>query len=537
MEPERGSVIDTREILWKARRYRWLALLPVVGVLCAAVLYLRVASPVYESSLVISLEDQAPLSEGVERMVRPSERTEDIVQRVARVRNRVLNRTFLQGVADRLGLSRQPRLLAMGNAAAKKYPGVTPEEYAARVSVASLLKKITVTPVGSSYIKIGVKDPFPENARRIASAVGEGLVEETRRSTLERAQARGEFSQDQISVAAEDLRRAEDALRAYREGMVGQEVPTGPVDPSNADAARDLAVLADKEMDEVRDRIRSDRETWAARAPGTPLPELRTARAAQLQSRLAGLESSYGAASLRSTGGASLQPQITSARQALLAEYEAAAARLSGDLPDDARQIAAGIALDRAVLRSIQARKGRLQGLAHSYVASARSIPREQMEVERLRNEVLTKRDLLATLQKEAVSSRLSEALETSQLALRILIVERPQLPLKPVWPDPLKILLGALVLGPLLSIGVVLGVERVGAILRTVEQAEEEMGTKVIGTIPRIEGWSRPGSFLENHWAAVSILALVVITVLVTGVYTVSSTRHGSPTTGEMRR
>jgi hypothetical protein len=25
------------------------------------------------------------------------------------------------------------------------------------------------------------------------------------------------------------------------------------------------------------------------------------------------------------------------------------------------------------------------------------------------------------------------------------------------------------------------------------VEQAEEEIGTKVIGTIPRIEGWSRP--------------------------------------------
>jgi uncharacterized protein involved in exopolysaccharide biosynthesis len=540
VEPERGSVIDTREILWKTKRHRWVALLPLVLILCLAVLYLRVATPVYESSLVISLEDQAQLSEGVERMVRPSERTEDMVQRVARVRNRILNRTFLQGVADRLGFSRDPRLLAMGNAAARKYPGITPDEYASRIAVAGLLKKITVTPGGSSYIKISVKEPNPENARRVATAVGEGLVEETRKTTLEHAQARGEFSQDQVSVATEDLRRAEDALRDYRErtGVSEDAMPMASADPGQADAARDLATVADREMDEIRDRIRSDHDMWTSRVGSRPLPELRTPATTRLESRLSSLEASYGASSARGgREGTSLLGQISSARQNLLSEYEAAAERL-GDVPDDARQIAAGIALDRSVLRSLQARKGRLQGMARSYSSSTHSLPREQMEVERLRNDVQTKRDLLATLQKEAVSSRLSEALETSQLALRVLIVEPPQLPLKPVWPDPVKIFLGAWVVGLFLSIGVVLGADRVGAVLRTVEQAEEELGAKVIGTIPRIEGWSRPGSFIQNHWPAVSIAVLLVLTVLVTGVYTtVTTLHHGSPTAAETRR
>jgi uncharacterized protein involved in exopolysaccharide biosynthesis len=540
VEPERGSVIDTREILWKTKRHRWVALLPLVLILCLAVLYLRVATPVYESSLVISLEDQAQLSEGVERMVRPSERTEDMVQRVARVRNRILNRTFLQGVADRLGFSRDPRLLAMGNAAARKYPGITPDEYASRIAVAGLLKKITVTPGGSSYIKISVKEPNPENARRVATAVGEGLVEETRKTTLEHAQARGEFSQDQVSVATEDLRRAEDALRDYRErtGVSEDAMPMASADPGQADAARDLATVADREMDEIRDRIRSDHDMWTSRVGSRPLPELRTPATTRLESRLSSLEASYGASSARGgREGTSLLGQISSARQNLLSEYEAAAERL-GDVPDDARQIAAGIALDRSVLRSLQARKGRLQGMARSYSSSTHSLPREQMEVERLRNDVQTKRDLLATLQKEAVSSRLSEALETSQLALRVLIVEPPQLPLKPVWPDPVKIFLGAWVVGLFLSIGVVLGADRVGAVLRTVEQAEEELGAKVIGTIPRIEGWSRPGSFIQNHWPAVSIAVLLVLTILVTGVYTtVTTLHHGSPTAGETRR
>lgn len=540
MEPERGSVIDTREILWKTKRHRWVALLPLVLILCLAVLYLRVATPVYESSLEISLEDQAQLSEGVERMVRPSERTEDMVQRVARVRNRILNRTFLQGVADRLGFSRDPRLLAMGNAAARKYPGITPDEYASRIAVAGLLKKITVTPGGSSYIKISVKEPNPENARRVATAVGEGLVEDTRKTTLEQAQARGEFSQDQISVATEDLRRAEDALRDYRErtGVSEDAMPMASADPGQADAARDLATVADREMDEIRDRIRSDHDMWTSSVGSKPLPELRTPATTRLESRLSSLEASYGASSARGgREGTSLLGQISSVRQNLLSEYEAAAEQL-GDVPDDARQIAAGIALDRSVLRSLQARKGRLQGVARSYSTSTHSLPREQMDVERLRNDVQTKRDLLATLQKEAVSSRMSEALETSQLSGHVLIVEPPQLPLKPVWPDPVKIFLGAWVVGLFLSIGVVLGADRVGAVLRTVEQAEEELGAKVIGTIPRIEGWSRPGSFIQNHWPAVSIAVLVVLTVLVTGVYTtVTTLHHGSPTTGETRR
>jgi uncharacterized protein involved in exopolysaccharide biosynthesis len=540
VEPERGSVIDTREILWKTKRHRWVALLPLVLILCLAVLYLRVATPVYESSLEISLEDQAQLSEGVERMVRPSERTEDMVQRVARVRNRILNRTFLQGVADRLGFSRDPRLLAMGNAAARKYPGITPDEYASRIAVAGLLKKITVTPGGSSYIKISVKEPNPENARRVATAVGEGLVEDTRKTTLEQAQARGEFSQDQISVATEDLRRAEDALRDYRErtGVSEDAMPMASADPGQADAARDLATVADREMDEIRDRIRSDHDMWTSSVGSKPLPELRTPATTRLESRLSSLEASYGASSARGgREGTSLLGQISSVRQNLLSEYEAAAEQL-GDVPDDARQIAAGIALDRSVLRSLQARKGRLQGVARSYSTSTHSLPREQMDVERLRNDVQTKRDLLATLQKEAVSSRMSEALETSQLSGHVLIVEPPQLPLKPVWPDPVKIFLGAWVVGLFLSIGVVLGADRVGAVLRTVEQAEEELGAKVIGTIPRIEGWSRPGSFIQNHWPAVSIAVLVVLTVLVTGVYTtVTTLHHGSPTTGETRR
>jgi succinoglycan biosynthesis transport protein ExoP len=541
-----GTVIDTREILWKARRYRWLALLPVVLALCAAFLYLNIADPVYESSVIISLEDQAPVGEQIERMVRPGARIEEMAQKVARVKNRVLNRTFLQAISDRLGLARDPKLMAISIAGARKYPDITPEEYATRLAVATLSKKVTVTPVGATYIRIGVKDALPQQARRLATAVGEGLIEDTRKSALLHVQARGEFSQDQIAVIQENLRRAEDDYRAYQESVIGQQISTGPVDQANVETVRLLAESADKEADQVRERIGSDRETWSSRMGSVSLPDLRSSRTAELESRLNGLESSYGAASARTaspnaTGASqtqSLLQQIGGVRQELLSAYEASAGSLPGDLPDDARLLAAGIALDRAVLRSLQSRKARLQGMVGSYYREARSTPREQLELERRKNAVENLRSQLDVLQREATASRTSEAFETSGLSLRVEVVEAPQVPLKPVWPDRLKVLVGALLLGPLLSVGVILGAERVGALLRTVEQAEEEMGTKVIGTIPRIEGWSRPGSFLENNWAPISILTIILLTALVTGVYTtVTANRHVSTTSGQLRR
>jgi len=538
-EPEKGLVIDTREILWKAKRYKWLALLPIVGALCAAFLYLNVAPNIYESSIVVSMEDPARVSEGMERLVRPSERQEDIIQKMNLVRSRVLNGRFLGAISDRLGLGRDPKMLAMGRAAAKKYSYVTAEDYAARIAVSTLQKRMNIQPVGNTYVRISVKDPTPEQARRLATAVGEGLIEQTRKTELERTQARGEFSQDQIAVERENVRRAQDAVRAAQERMANTSITSASVDPENVAAIRELADAADKEADQVRERINTDKQTWAARVGRGAMPDLRTGRTAQLEGRLSSLEASYGVAASRPNG--STQPilqQIGAARQELLSEYENAANSLQGDIPDDAKQIAAGVALDRSILNSLGARKRKLQSMVGSYEYRVRSAPSAQLELDGLKAEMQRHQDLLATLEREAASSRISEAMETSQLSFRVEVVEAPQLPLKPVWPDRLKVILGALLVGPMLGLGVIIGAEKVGAILRTVEQAEEEMGTKVIGTIPRIEGWSRPGSFLANNWAPLSILAIVILTALVSVTYTsFTSSKNAAPTSGATPR
>ena len=536
MERPASKQFDTREILWKARRYRWMALLPVVATCCAGFIYLKVAAPVYESNVVVTIVDRTQVSAALEPLVR-SDRSpgESIIEKITRVRNRILNRSFLESLAERTGFLDNARLRSDAAAEVKKHPDLTVDELVARYAVTILGRKISVEPSGTSNIRVSVGDRSPVGARDLAAAIANGLIEDTRRSTIDRYVARTGFSEDQITVYTEKLRRSEDALRVYQEGMISRQAVTGPVTAVNVDVVRQLADDADKEIDQVRTRIQSDLTTWAARQSGTPMPALESPGAADLASRLSSLEGSYAASALRQAEGneesQTLLQRIAGVRQQLLSEYDAiSAVKFAGILTPIDQQLAAGISLDRSVLRSLQARKNRLSSLLSAYLNQARATPRSQMELERLRTDVAMNRDLLAALQREATSSTLSEALDTSQMSVRIEVVEPPVLPLYPVWPDRLKVAAASLGAGIFFAVVLILGLERVGSILRTVEQAEKELGVKVIGMIPKIEGWGKPGSFLQNNWAPLSIVTLILVTVLVAGVHSAIVARDVPP-------
>jgi len=531
------KTFDTREILWKMRRYAWIAIMPVVACSCAAFLYLRLTTPVYQSSVLVTLGNRTQLSAAIEPMVRSDgNRGESVSEQLSRVRNRIMNRSFLQDLARRSGYLEDPRLRAFAAEKVRKLPDITVEEFAQRHASTLIGKKIRIEPSGANNIRIAVRDRSPAIAQRLAGAVADGLIEDTRRATIGRLEARGSFSQDQIAVYSDQVRRDEEALRRFEEEMIVTETVAGAVGSQNIDLVRQLIDSAEKEMDQVRVRIQSDRGTWAANAAGAPLPKLDSPTITELTGRLNSLETNYATAAIRKREGndeaQQILAQIAGVRQDLLRAFEAAAsATASQSMTLPQAQLAAGISLDTVVLRSVRARQERLEALRDRFLQQARATPRQQMERERLRNNLAMSRENLSALQKEATSSRLSEALETSQMNLRIEVIEAPMLPLYPVWPDRVKVLLGGLVGGLFIAVVLIMGMERVGAIVRTVEEAERELGVKVIGTIPRIEGWARPGSFVQNHWAPLSIATLILLTALVTGIHsTLTSTAPRAP-------
>ncbi|MBI4363797.1 MAG: hypothetical protein HY568_00045 [Candidatus Latescibacteria bacterium] len=520
-EPQ-SAPIDLRDLAWRARRYRLLPLVPFVTVVCAALIYLKITKPLYESYVVVDMGDQPAVSSAIEPLVRPERQSGDFRANVERLNNRIHSRNFLNLLVDRLGLGRSPEALLAASAVVKRWQGISPQEYAQRMATTSIARKILVSAAAQGQIRIAAVDSDPRFAQRLASAIADAIIEEGKQSALERVRARGEFSADQAAVYEERLHKSEAALRNFQETASRRRVTSNVVNDQNLNEARNLIQLTDAEMDQIRDRIRTDLGEWASRFGGSrDVPELRSPRASELESRLTALEISHGTTSLqiKTTPGADdaagLAAKIGTLRQEIHSEYKAVARALGNDRTDAAVDLAAGIALDRSELRSLQAKRKRLSEFVTTYTRAVETAPQNQMELERLQSEVSANRDLLLALRREATSSRISEALETSHLGLRLEVIEPPQLPLLPVKPNKMKVMIVALLLGPVLSVGLILGAERVGAVLRTSEQAEQEFGIKVIGTVPRIEGWTRPESYLMKYGALLSIVLVVLVTMV----------------------
>jgi uncharacterized protein involved in exopolysaccharide biosynthesis len=538
------SPLDVRDLLFRAKRYGWLLIFPLVACLCGASIYLKVADPVYESHVVVALADRAGVSDAIASLVRPDRSGESPAARAGLVNNKIHSRQFLEELARRVGMLKDPDLVERANNEARRYRGLTGPELAVRIASVELAKRIRSVPVEASFVRITVSDKAPEEARRTASLIADMLIEETRRTSLERVQARGEFSQDQITVYEERLRKSEEALQRYQESLLNRTISAPTLDASKMDDANRFIQDTDQEIEQIRARLDTEKNEWVATMGGdSPLPDLTGGRAVDLERRLNDLEGRHVLAVLRGEGGPgetveSIQGSIASLRQSLFTEYEARADQELAQAPEFARSAVAGIALDRTVLRTLRSKRQKIQGMVAEFTRGVQRAPREEMELARLEGEVETNRDLLNNLRREATSARRAEALETSELGLKLSVMEPPQLPIQPAAPDPKKIYGAAAMLGILLTSAVVLAGEKIAHVLRTVEQAEQEMGTRVLGTVPRIEGWSRPGSFLQNHWAGLSV---VLVLVLTGAFYVVNATllsdRHENPPTSQTGR
>ena len=176
-EEQESKILDFREVLWKARRYKWLVLFPVVLFLCAACIFLIVTPPVYESAVIVSVDDHSPVSKEMSTLVGRGDRSydENIHARVQKVDGKIHSRAFLEAIVNRTGLAKNPKLRAQARADARNWAGITVDEYAMRLAVTMMGKQITVLPSGETLIRIAAKGTNPRSAQALATMIGDQL--------------------------------------------------------------------------------------------------------------------------------------------------------------------------------------------------------------------------------------------------------------------------------------------------------------------------------------------------------------------------
>ncbi|MBI5835920.1 MAG: hypothetical protein HZB25_01625 [Candidatus Eisenbacteria bacterium] len=524
MEPREANArhIDPRiylRILWK-RKALWM--LPPVVILCTVAIGVNVVPPVYEARAKIYYEDRANLTRQLQELTgmggQGYSRTEELTaQRMMDISAKIRSRPFLEQVVRILRLNEDPLAQHEGRKVHNRHPELSPDEATMQLLVDNLRARMGVEAGGANVFMIVARDNYPRNAQLLAKWVSQLFVDGVVRGQMQQIRAAGDFSQEQLAIYEKKLRASEDALRAFQETMLGRQLASNPVGEKTREQARSLVRAAEAELADLDGRARvADADVRSLVRQDAAL--LRTGSLKSLGEELNKAEMDLGLL-LLDRGPADLsvaaqKDRVGRARQDAYDGLDRSIASRHAGMGPDQRAALRDAFYSEMQINSIRARRDRLQKCLDDYERNYRQAPREQLELDRLRQEVITNQRLLEAFRSQSTGSRISEAVESTNLGMRVEILEQPDRPLDPVSPNAPRVFTMALVLGPLLGFGVVFLTEYLDSSYRTVEDVESELKLPVLGTMPRPpqESGALP---VRRRWIPITVASMLAVTAV----------------------
>lgn len=496
-EQDKIELGEYARILWKRK---WMIIVPTLLVTATAWIGLHFVTPVYVSSALIQIldsdvvESMAADFAGQRRAVRRDEPRDYEREQLAKVNQEVTGQRFLAPVGRRLGLEKDASVRAAAANLQMRLPDLNLEELVEYAYTARLKPKIVVEPAGIALYRFSCKDEDPAFAYALARAVADEYLGFTLSEGIEVVDRTQEFSNEQLERYQKLLTEAENALEAKQRSISSQALwSQNPVTAANLGETRGLIDQADLEIASLERRIQRGVERLPAAIGGAATIEsaVATGRLASLSAALSLAERNQVPLIVQGLSAGSMPTEagseVTRTRTELFAEIQSRVERAFPQAaPADQKQMR-DIVYDRITLTSVRARRGRIQELLSQYSSDVVSAPEQQLELQRLQDEVNRYRALVDNIQERRISDGLQRTAQEASVSARIKIIEQPAVPVKPAWPDRFRVLLLACIAGPLLGLGAIVLAEYLDTSLRTVEEIEHELGLPVLGTVPRL--------------------------------------------------
>ncbi len=520
--------IDLRHyagILW---RRKGLVALAVITVFCTALIALGLMPNEYEAKVTLQFAEHQGLIRDLDQLAGPSSgsrgSTGEIEQ--ARLRGlvaRIRSQPFLEAVARQLGMLDDPSVRQAAVEMSRKQQGVSPDEMAARIVVGRLQAQIRFASVGTGIYDVIVTDYKPERARSLAEWIGRLFVEDSDRLAQRQVEAARRFAESQVASRDEDFRQAEAALARVRGDRIGEKLSGNVLRTENLGQAEVLHRRIKQDAADASQLARSfgrslaetefrDSDVGALREESRireVVKSVETALARSIEDRLA-------VSLAPGSGGEMLSwpphGQYLELRGELQKRLETRAGELYPEAPWKDRNT-----LVYAVIHEVDAKlnedaarnlDARIQGVRH--MASAE--PADERELQRLEADLLKEQQILEMFRNQVMTSTVQQALESARLGTQIQILDPAQLPLAPSRPNRMKILLAALLMGPLLGAGVAFLSETMDPTLRSLEDIQRVVPDPVLCATPLLSKL-KPRRGLRRHWVPITASAVVLLT------------------------
>lgn len=476
-------------ILW---RKKYFLLVPLAIAFIVASIGVRFLVPEYESTSVIKIGNRNNVTNEVERFWEGRGRNRD-EKTLAQLEADILASNFLDELIRRIGIDRDPEVIARAELQHQNYPALSTEELVFRRLRDFLKRRIKIESEAPELFRISYSDANADACYVISSALTSLYIEMQQRQTLQSYRDVGEFSAEQLAVHKERLEQAERALTDYQRQVASQTIGTAnPVGDTNVALAEktradlDLTVRASESaLAKIRSRLSG---AIGSMPPDDPV--WRDAEVSKLVAELGDRRESELLVELSSSERRGIDPTL----DPVLASQQALQRRLQQIVLDaypgvnaDYRPLLVEYFYQQSEVRAYRRKLRRVDEYIRQFRVRVALQPAAETELARLRSDVERARSLYEAFNKGVAQAEIGEQAESSELSSTVFVVEAPTRPVVPVRPDKLKILALCFLFGATVGAAGLLLTEFTDSSYRSVEDVEKQLGLRVLGTIPRV--------------------------------------------------
>lgn len=518
MHPSQDTHIQIAQLLRFVLRRKGIILLAVVTTVCASWVAVSLIPPGYQSSATIMIRDRETLSRQVEDVMGGVQKTRvygDEEKRVTQTAGRIRSFPFLERVVKTLRMTESPEIQGEARKAQKQNPGKSLDEIATRMLVERIRDRIDIRSRGAGIIEIMVSDPEPQTAQLLAKWISELFIDITTSKELEQIRSVRRFGDEQLRIYEQELKTAEDELEFYQRNLVENSLVNGIVGKENL-------ITAENVHGQLLEEVRNSEVNIAtlgrkATALGFSAPFSRILEDPDVAQLSADLTSAMDRQVQKqvTTGDAEVaESSVTALRNAL---YQGVHKRVREIYPEFSANVHDAVTSYAFTWFDVESRKKTASNLKrhiNEFRRQVRDNPGNEIELTKLQDRVDEKRRLLESFRAQTVASDVSQAVEATSLGEKIEILDPAQVPLDPSSPNKKKILAMALIMGPILGLGLAFLIETMDPTLRSLADIQRVAPEAVLGVVPLLGAVPRRRGALRRHWVPVTMAVLILFTV-----------------------
>ncbi|MBD3382595.1 MAG: hypothetical protein GF404_10415 [candidate division Zixibacteria bacterium] len=489
--------INLREIWQVIAKRKWLLILPFILIVGISYGGSYLISPKYQSSVVIRMSSSKIITGDIARIIPGQYERGYVTERQFRrklneMRSEVTSDLNLAKLITQLGLDQDEEILKKAAEKQKSFPNFKLQDLAYRILIEDLRSRIGVNFISENILQIGAESEDPLKARDIAQTLAEVYRDERLKSDLLDVRSRLEFANTQAQIYKKELEEKEEELAEFKKNYQKSAIDRGLTTQENLrDIESELDRVRRTDLVEVNDRLNFIEDQLAKFAlkpedikTSDQLEVLkrllldRTSQLANLMERYTWQDPKV--QSQKRDVDNTLDSIESVADNYVTDEYSAQSTEAQELIED---YIVAKATLDYLRHKEIQLASSK-EGIKNSFSTG----PDAAIQLEKMEKEVARAKMLYDQFLESYTGSQLAMEVYREEAENRYKIIEPAFVPLKPYWPNRLKITLMGCALGLLLGTGAVILAEVTDNSVKKIENIENQLGLKVLGTIPKIE-------------------------------------------------